>query len=156
MLTRARTRVSPSMVVAGTALFFAVGGSAFAVGQKVAPQQRCATGAIKGIAFLTGDANKGLANLPTEYTRSPDVFGARFNCAGGAVEARRVGGPPGTFDVRFLRNNAGTAVVAILGGTPGAASVSRVGDAFRINIAGPAAGGAYHPRSDLPFVVIAM
>ena len=49
-----RLRVSPALVVAGVALLFALGGSAFAIGQRAAaPQQRCQNGAVRALAVVT-------------------------------------------------------------------------------------------------------
>jgi hypothetical protein len=49
-----RLSITPGTAIALIALFFALGGSAFAVGKRVqAPsvaQQRCANGAVRGIA----------------------------------------------------------------------------------------------------------
>jgi hypothetical protein len=148
-----RRWLSPTRVIALTALFFAVGGSAFAVGQKTAAAQpRCATGAVKGIAIVVGDPNRGLANLPTEYTSAANLFLFRFNCAGKAIEIRRVGNT--AFDVRFVGTSTRAAYVTAVGSTPGAAAVSGQSDgAWRITLAGPSGGGAYAPRVDVPFIV---
>lgn len=44
-------RVSPALVISLVALFFALGGTAFAVGSKeLSAQPRCAAGAIRGLA----------------------------------------------------------------------------------------------------------
>ena len=61
-----RLRVSPALVVAGVALLFALGGSAFAIGQRAAvPQQRCQNGAVRALAVVTGIPRQGIENLPT-------------------------------------------------------------------------------------------
>jgi len=45
-------RPTPALVISLAALFFALGGTAFAVGSKSAPQARCQTGAVRGIAVV--------------------------------------------------------------------------------------------------------
>jgi hypothetical protein len=55
---------SPTLIASLVALFFALGGTAFAVGAKVtAPQPRCATGAIRGIADVDGESVDGVGNM---------------------------------------------------------------------------------------------
>ena len=80
-------RVSPSMVVAGAALFFALGGSAVAVTEAVKPQARCQPGAVRGFVAVNGDAAKGMANFPDQFTSAKPLVGTRFNCAGSAPQA---------------------------------------------------------------------
>jgi hypothetical protein len=105
-----RRRPSPALVLSAAALFFAIGGSAFAVGQRVgAPQPRCADGAVKGFAYVKGDPSKGIENLGETFTSDPRVFGARFNCSGKAVQVRR---NRDVFEVRFPGAPARTAIVA--------------------------------------------
>jgi hypothetical protein len=97
-----RFRVSPALVVAGVALLFTLGGSAFAIGQKVAaPQQRCQNGAVRAIAVVTGVPLKGIENLPDAYTANPQAFGRRFNCTGKGVQVKRAQSMNGVWDVRF-------------------------------------------------------
>ena len=95
--------ITPATVLALVALFFALGGSAFAVGQRVqsatVAQQRCANGAVRGIATVTGTSS-GMANLPDNFTTAGNVFSRRFNCTGRAVQVRRV--ETGVFEVRFV------------------------------------------------------
>ena len=147
--------LSPTRVIALTALFFAVGGSAFAVGQKTAvAQQRCQTGAVKGIAIVRGDPSSGIANLPTEYTSAANLFFFQFNCSGRAVQVRRISNT--AFDVRFVGTAVRAVSVTAVGGTPAAASINGMPDgSWRVTLAGPAAGGAYQTRVDIPFVVTA-
>ena len=69
-----RLRVSPALVVAGVALLFALGGSAFAIGQKAAaPQQRCQNGAVRALAVVTGIPRQGIENLPTIHGQPAGV-----------------------------------------------------------------------------------
>src|SRR5919204_3673825 len=105
-------RISPAMVVALGALFFAIGGSAFAIGQKIVPQARCANGAVRGFAVVTGDPTKGLANLPQTFVSGSPYFRTSFNCAGKPVQVRRQGD---VFYIRFPGNAATTAVATVVG-----------------------------------------
>ncbi|MCS7006504.1 MAG: hypothetical protein RMM28_07345 [Thermoleophilia bacterium] len=98
-----RIELTPATGLALVALFFALGGSAFAVGERVeatlAPQQRCATGAVRAIAVVTGNPREGIANIPGTFTSAPNLFARRFNCTGRGVQVRRVG--LGVYEVRF-------------------------------------------------------
>ena len=89
-----RLSITPGTAIALIALFFALGGSAFAVGERIqAPsvaQQRCANGSVRGIAVVTGIASQGIANFPDSFTAAGNLFGRKFNCTGKAVQARRV------------------------------------------------------------------
>ena len=99
------TRMRRLSTTPGTAIAliapFALGGSAFAVGNRIqAPsvaQQRCANGAVRGIAVVTGIASQGMANFPDSFTAAGNLFGRKFNCTGKAVQARRV--EAGVFEV---------------------------------------------------------
>ncbi len=146
-----RLSITPGTAIALIALFFALGGSAFAVGKRVqAPsvaQQRCANGAVRGIAVVTGISSQGIANFPDSFTGTSNLFGRKFNCTGKAVQARRV--QTGVFEVRFVGVSGGSAVV------------SASNDALATVEAGP--NGAFsvvmHPagrddRSDIPFTIV--
>jgi hypothetical protein len=122
-------RISPAMVVALGALFFAIGGSAFAIGQKIVPQARCANGAVRGFAVVTGDPTKGLANLPQTFVSGSPYFRTSFNCAGKPVQVRRQGD---VFYIRFPGNAGATAVATVLGADPRAIAVD-----------GPVADGSF-------------
>ena len=77
--------ISPSTAISLVALFFALGGSAFAVGHgSSAAQPRCATGAVRGIATVTGEPSAGIANVGDQFTSRKALFSRRFNCTGGA------------------------------------------------------------------------
>jgi hypothetical protein len=146
-----RLPLSPATVIALIALFFALGGSALALGERVqsssVAQQRCANGAVRGIAVVTGIPSQGIANLPGDFTGAGKYFGRKFNCTGRAVQARRV--ETGVFEVRFV-------------GIAGASAVaSATGDAYAD--VEPAPGGAFrvvmHPagrddKVDVPFTVV--
>ncbi|HET6682380.1 MAG TPA: hypothetical protein VFG75_01680 [Gaiella sp.] len=103
-------RVSPSTVLAALALFFALGGSAIAVQDAVRPQARCAPGAVRGFIVVNGDPAKGIANIGDQFTSAKPEVGARFNCAGGAPQARRVA--TGVYEVRFPGNGAQVPMVS--------------------------------------------
>ena len=113
-MTRTRLSIKPGTAIGLVALFFALGGSAFAVGERVgAPsvaQQRCTNGAIRGIATVTGDPAKGIANVPDQFSGAPVLFYRRFNCTGRAVQVRRT--EIGVYEVRFVNNAAPSAVAS--------------------------------------------
>ena len=100
MVGRIRVRrPSPALVLSAVALFFAIGGSAFAVGQRLGvAQPRCANGAVKGFAYVKGDPHEGIQNLPQTFTSDPKVFGVTFNCSGKPLAVRRLGN---VFQIRF-------------------------------------------------------
>jgi hypothetical protein len=131
-MSRITSRLSPSMVVAALALFLAAGGSGYALGVKTTPQVRCQQGAIRGIAIVTGDIH-GIANLPSDFSADPGLFGYRFNCTGGAIQVRKSPSVPGGADIRFVGNAAANAIASVVGTGPGAASVTRQPDgSFRV------------------------
>jgi hypothetical protein len=66
-------------------------------------QKACADGAIKGYAIVNGDTN-----FPADYTSAAGFVPQKFNCTGGAVEAKRIG--TGNYRVRFGGNLAAIAV----------------------------------------------
>ena len=91
-----RTRslsLKPGTALGLIALFFALGGSAFAVGERIqspsVAQQRCTNGAVRGVAYVTG-TSAGMANIPDRFTGAGNLFSRKFNC-GKAVQVRRVG-----------------------------------------------------------------
>ena len=136
-----RTRVSPALVVASLALFLAAGGSGLALAGKTSPQPRCAAGAVRGIAVVTGDPLKGLENLPADYSSAANLFGYRFNCSGGAVEVRKAPSV-NAIDVRFAGNASIVAIASAVGGDAAGTAVQRQPDgAFRVMLSG---------RSDQP------
>lgn len=123
-------RISPSTVIAGAALFFALGGSAVAVTEAVKPQARCQPGAVRGYIAVNGDPAKGIANLPDQFTSAKPEVGARFNCAGAAPQARRVN--VGVYEVRFPGN--ATQVASASSGTAETTIGYVGGGVFRINL----------------------
>lgn len=123
-------RISPSTVLAGAALFFALGGSAVAVTEAVKPQARCQPGAVRGYIAVNGDPAKGIANLPDQFTSAKPEVGARFNCAGAAPQARRVN--VGVYEVRFPGN--ATQIAAASSATAETTIGYVGGGVFRINL----------------------
>jgi hypothetical protein len=111
MTTRRRIAVTPATAISLVALFFALGGSAFAVGERVhgaaAVQQRCTNGAVRGVATVTG-SNTGMANIPDQFSSAANLFSRRFNCTGRAIQVRRT--EIGVYEVRFPNNTAPSAV----------------------------------------------
>ncbi len=150
MRIRRRT-LTPGTAIALLALFFALGGSAFAVGERVqgasVAQQRCSNGAVRGVAYVTGNPTMGIANIGGTFTSAGVVFGRKFNCNGKAVQVRRVS--LGVFEIRFVGNPASSAVA------------SGVGNAYAV--VDPLPGGLFrvgvHPAgrddpADQPFVIV--
>lgn len=147
-----RFSLSPGTAIALVALFFALGGSAFAIGERVqsaaVAQQRCTNGAVRGFATITGDPNAGIANVPDKFTGAAVLFSRKFNCTGKGVQVRRV--DRGVYEVRFVGIAAASAVA------------SAVGDAYA-NVE-PVPGGAFkvtmHPagrddKVDAAFTIVA-
>lgn len=146
-------KLTPATGVALVALFLALGGSAFAIGTKVAPQQRCAQGAVRGIAVVQGDTQKGIANMPDQFSSSPSLFARRFNCTGGAVQVRRVN--TGVFEVKFVGNPAPTALASALAQDGSSAAVARLGDGtFQVSTRGGTANQNSFVLNDTGFTLI--
>jgi hypothetical protein len=151
MKTRRLPSVAPGTAISLIALFFALGGSAYAVGERIqAPsvaQPRCANGAVRGVAVVTGAAGQGIANTPDSFTAAGKYFGRKFNCTRKAVQVRRV--EAGVFEVRFVGISGASAVGSATGDS--FAAVEAVpGGAFRVTV---------HPagrddRADLPFTLV--
>jgi hypothetical protein len=140
-----RSRLTPSDVIATIALFFALGGSAFAVQNAIKPQARCATGAIRGIAVVTGEPLKGIANIGDQFTSSKAIFTRTFNCTGGTVEAKRL--TASVYEVRFNGNPATDAVASAYGAAAGVQPLG--GGVFRVTLSLPHNDGV-----DAPFIVV--
>ncbi len=141
-------RVSPSTVLAGAALFFALGGSAIAVNEAIRPQARCLPGAVRAYAAVDGDPAKGMANFPDQFTSAKPLIGARFNCSGGAPQARRVNA--GVFEVRFPGS---TSQIAMVSSGAAETTIGYVGNGvFRVSLWVPGRQDAV----DTPFSVVAV
>ena len=116
-MSRRRLSITPGTAIALVALFFALGGSAFAVGERIqspsVAQQRCANGAVRGFASVTGDPSKGMANIPDQFSSANVLFTRKFNCTGRAVQVRRT--DIGVYEVRFVGNAGGTVLANGIG-----------------------------------------
>lgn len=153
MNDRRRFTLTPATAIALVALFFALGGSAFAVGERIqgasALQKTCTNGAVRGIANVTGVPSQGIANMPDQFSSAANLFSRRFNCTGKGVQVRRVAA--GVYEVRFV------------GSTSTSAVGSAVGDAYA-NVETVSAGTfrvTIHPagrddKSDLAFTIVAV
>ena len=145
--------ISPATAIALVALFFALGGSALALGDGLqspfANQKRCANGAVRGVAVVTGQPSAGIANIPDRFTSTGSYFARRFNCTGKSVQVRRV--ETGVFEVRFVGVTGASAVGSGTGDA--SANVDRPsGDTFKVTI---------HPagrddRVDAAFTIVVM
>ena len=87
--------VTPGTAIALVALFFALGGSAFAVGERIqspsVAQQRCTNGAVRGDRDRHGEPGPGHREHSRTRSRVPATSSrARFNCTGRAIQVRRV------------------------------------------------------------------
>jgi len=139
-------RLSPTTVLAGLALFFALGGSAVAVSNAVKPQPRCATGAVRGIAGVTGDPSRGMANLPDQFSATRGLFSRAFNCGGGAPQVRRVS--TGVYEVRFPGLAVGTPLVSAANAFAWVQALP--GGIFRVGVHPP----GIHDPIEVPFVLV--
>jgi hypothetical protein len=147
-----RLSITPGTAIAVVALFFALGGSAFAVGERIqsasVAQQRCSNGAVRGVAAVTG-GNSGMANVPDQFTGANPLFARKFNCTGKAVQVRRTG--IGVYEIRFVGNAAPNILANGIGEF--SASVETIGSGtFRVRVQN--AGRA--DEADGPFVVMAV
>ena len=137
--------VTPGTAIALVALFFALGGSAFAVGERIqspsVAQQRCANGAVRGIATVTGIASQGIANFPDRFTSANNLIPRKFNCTGKAVQARRV--EAGVFEVRFVGISGASAVGSAVSDDSYATVRNGTGGSFHRH---DASGGPGRPR----------
>jgi hypothetical protein len=139
-------RPSPATALAGLALFFALGGSAFAVSHAVKPQPRCATGAVRGIAAVTGDPSKGMANIPDQFSSAKVLFSRTYNCGTGAPQVRRVS--TGVYEVRFPGNTATTGVASASNAFAWVQPLG--GSVFRVGVHPP----GLHDPAEMAFVLV--
>ena len=148
-----RHSITPGTGIALVALFFALGGSALAVGERIqspsVAQQRCANGAVRGIATVTGIAGQGMANVPDRFTAAGNLFARKFNCTGKTVQVRRV--ETGVFEVRFVGVSGASAVGSAVSDDAYATVRNGAGGAFVVTM---------HPagrddRADLAFTIVA-
>ena len=139
-------RPSPATVLAGLALFFALGGSALAVSHAVRPQPRCATGAVRGIASVTGDPSKGMANIPDQFSNAKVLFSRTYNCGTGAPQVRRIS--TGVYEVRFPGN---TSTTGVAGASNAFAWVQPLGGStFRVGVHPP----GLHDPAEMAFTLV--
>jgi hypothetical protein len=147
MNVRTRRHVSPATALAGLALFFALGGSALAVGERVGSnasqaQRACSQGNVRGIAHVTG-----ATSVPGAFSGAGGLFGRKYNCTGRAIQVRRLG--IGSYEVRFLGNGAQNAIAN--GGVGVQASVERIAPGiYRVGVY---PSGRADP-ADFPFLVV--
>jgi hypothetical protein len=151
-------RPTPALVISLVALFFALGGTAFAVGQKLVPQARCQTGAVRGIAVVNaGEAGQDLSSLPSTYNDDPSFFGYRWSCTGGDISIRKPRGFNGV-EVQFSGNPANIAILQSTNlGVPNAGSVTQGSDGgFYISMGGSNTGvaGPWELQWNVPFVIV--
>lgn len=154
-----RFRPSPALFISLTALFFALGGTAFAIGQKSVPQARCQTGSVRGIATITG-GEVGLDSLPSSFQSGGGLFDYTWSCTGGQVVVRKPVDKNG-IDVQFVGNPASIAIIqSVANGVPYAGSVRRNADgSFFISMGGAnsaTAPGAWQFQWDVPFTIVVM
>lgn len=121
-----RKQPSPALVLSLVAVFFALGGSAFAVGHGALARSRCAAGAVRGTVHVNASQA-----FPDRYTGRG--LGGRYNCSGRAVQAKRV--DVGVYDVRFAGNPGSVAVGNAISTQQLTFTWARQGDgAFRVFI----------------------
>jgi hypothetical protein len=150
---------SPALIVSLVALFFALGGSAYAIGTKeFSAQPRCAAGAVRGIALITG-AKTDLSGISsTSYTSAASIFGYRWNCTGQAILVKKDPRAEGGVDVKFAGNPGTVAVVsAAANGVANGGSVSRQPDgSFLVVMGGSNEGapGEWQAQWNVPFVIV--
>jgi hypothetical protein len=141
-----RFRPRPATALAGLALFFALGGSSLAVSHAIS-RAGCGAGAVRGVAAVTGEPSKGIANLPDTFSSSRALFSRTYNCSGGAVQVRRVS--TGVYQVHFAGNPSQAAVASASAGMTTVTPMP--GGVFQV--------GLYYPGQqsalDAPFVLIA-
>jgi len=155
-----RPHVTPSFVLSVFALFFALGGSAFALrdaAPKPKPAPKCVVGTARAIVLVTGDPNRGIANLPDDYSSAANLFGYRWTCNGGGVEVRKAVESGGGFDIRFPGNPGGYPVATARFPTALGISIAPNPDgSYHVTAAGNSANGgdSYPARSDASVVIV--
>ena len=152
-MIRTRVSITPGTAIALVALFFALGGSAFAVGERIqgmsVAQQRCTNGAVRGVAIVTGNPAQGIANIPDTFTSANNVYARKFNCTGRAVQVRRV--DIGVYEIRFVGNSAPSAIGSGVGAFT-ATTESLGAGTFRVRVQDVGRASA----ADGPFMVTAV
>jgi hypothetical protein len=152
--TSLRFPLTPSFVLAAIALFFALGGSAFAIRSSNAKVVLCPSGSTRGVAFVSGDPRKGIENLPDDWSSAESLFKYRYNCSHGAVQVRKSAHGYG-FDVRFVGNPAKVAIASAASDSTIAASVTPEPDgSFHVSTAGDVPDSSF-PNRPSEVVVVA-
>lgn len=137
------------LAFAAAVVLFAIVGSALARGSrgeaKPVYQQKCATGAVKGVVGISGNAAVGFQK---DYSGA--LVTTKWSCKAGAVpQARRI--DRGIYDVR-ITGLPGTPVVTPLGG-PAKIGVRPLGDGgIEVHLLGIVNGA--ETEVDEPFVVV--
>lgn len=149
---------SPALVISLVALFFALGGSAFAIGAKeLSAQPRCATGAVRGLAVVTG-AKTDLSGISTStYSSDASLFTYRWSCTGKGILVKRDPKFEG-IDVKFVGNPSSVAIVSSAAdGLANGGSVARQPDgSFLVVMGGTNQGatpGPWQAQWNIPFVI---
>ncbi|MDX6504339.1 MAG: hypothetical protein QOE29_1464 [Gaiellaceae bacterium] len=149
-----RFQLSPSFVLASLALFFALGGSAFAFRAASAKVVRCPVGSARGVAFVTGDPRQGIENLPNDWSSADVLFKYRYNCSRGAVQVRKSTHGYG-FDIRFLGNPGKAALASASSETTLATAIAAEADgSFHVSTAGDVPNSSFPNRGGSVVVVL--
>ncbi len=151
-----RPQLTASLVMSTVALFFALGGSAFAIrGAATKPAPRCPVGAARAIAYVTGDVRQGIANLPNNWSSEGSLFGYRWTCNGGAIQVRKAVEAGGGFDISFPGNPGHYPVATAVYPTAVGMSIAPNSDgSYHITEGGNAGGDSFPARSDATFVIV--
>ena len=148
-----RVKLNPALCISVVALFFALGGTSLALSSKIIPQQRCATGAVRGIAQINSSFD--LSSLTTNLMDTPQAFSYKWSCTGGGVYIRKNGNG---IDVQFVGNPAAIATVSgVDAGWPYSGSVSRSSSGwFHVTMGGSnsSAAGPWQIQNFAPFVIV--
>lgn len=139
---RAPRRSTLLALAASLLAFLLLGGTALALSshksatKPPAYQVRCTNGAVKAIAVVVADQNKGFQK---DYTTDSTFFKSRWSCNAKAVfQARRF--DRGVYDIRVVGNAGQTPIIAPLGG-PVKSSVSPLPDGgYRVTLIGDGPG----------------
>lgn len=150
---------APPTALGLLALFFALGGSALAVSEgvlssaAVKPQPRCANGAVRGVAVVTGLPNQGVENIPNQYISDRQAFGRRFNCAGKGIQVRKV--QNGTYEVLFAGLGGLSCLATSMASEAMSTSCIPMGDgSYRVSLRGLDTSGNVLVVKDRPFMVV--
>ena len=104
-------------------------------------------GAVKGFAYVTGDPAVGIQNMSETYSSNPKLFSARFDCAGAAVQVRRV---RDAFQIKFNGIAGRSALVSGVGANPQTMTVTALPDGSLPDHADPHGQSAVPARPPAP------